>query len=96
MAARYFRHLLGRDAVATGEAAKRAADFEKVLTLRGRQRRYFSTDGRSMTEPRQIPDSGIYAKTCFSANDVITRCHEVIELFGHSREELEVEVEDRH
>jgi len=66
-------------------------DFQKVLALRGRRRAYFAQSDREMTEPREIPGSGIYVETCLSANAVRDRCHELLALFGYQPSDLQVE-----
>ncbi len=70
-------------------------DFGRVLTLRGRRRAYFSRDSRGMTSPQEIPGSGIYAETNLSANSIMDQCNNLLGLFGYSRNQLQVEVEDR-
>lgn len=72
-----------------------ASDFNRVLTLRGRKRAYFSQDFKGMTSPQEIPGSGIYAETNLSANNIMDRCNELLGLFGYSRDQLRVDVEDR-
>ncbi len=71
------------------------ANFARVLTLRGRRRVYFARDSRDMRSPQEIPDTGIYAETNRSANSIMDQCGDLLALFGHSRNELGVEVEDR-
>lgn len=71
------------------------AEFARVLDLRGRTKAYFSRNRRGMTEARKIEGTDIFAETNLSANDIIERCHEVLALLGHRREELQVEVKDR-
>jgi hypothetical protein len=48
-----------------------------------------------MTDAQKIEGTNIYVETNLSANDIITRCHEVLEHLGHDRDELRVEVRDR-
>ena len=71
------------------------SEFERVLTLRGRTRAYFSKKRRGMADARKVEGTDIYAETNLSANDIITRCHEVLEHLGHNRDELQVEVRER-
>ena len=71
------------------------SEFAKVLTLRGRTRAYFSKNRRGMAEARKIEGTNIYAETNLSANDIITRCHEVLKHLGHDRDELQVEARKR-
>jgi len=71
------------------------ADFERVLVLRGRKRDYFSREFGRMTSPQEIPGSSIYVETNLSANSIMQRCNELLDLFGHARDELRVELQDR-
>lgn len=67
-------------------------DFDQVLQLRGpRGATYFSRNLGSMRSPQEIPGSGIYAETNLNANDIMTRCGELLELFGYSPDQLQVE-----
>lgn len=70
-------------------------DFERVLGLRGRKLAYFSRDPEGMIKPREIPGPGIHAETNFSADDIMDRCYEVLDLFGHSEDEFQVEARVR-
>lgn len=66
-------------------------EFQKVFTLRGRRRAYFSQDYKEMTEPREIPSSGIYVETCLSANAVKDRCNDLLAIFEYQSSDLQVE-----
>ena len=68
--------------------------FDRVLDLRGRTKAYFSRHRRGMTEGRKIEGTAIFAETNLSSNGVMERCGEVLELLGHSREELQVELRE--
>jgi len=66
-------------------------DFEKVFALRGRRRPYFGKDYKGMTEPREIPETGVYVETCLSANAVRDRCNDLLAVLNHSPDDLQVE-----
>lgn len=68
-----------------------SSDYDRVLSLRGRKRVYFSRDFRAMTSPAEIPGAGIYVETNLSANNTLERCTELLEMFGYSRDDLKVE-----
>jgi len=68
------------------------ADFERVLGLRG-----FSRNPRDLgktSNPRETARSGIHVATNRSANDLMAQCRKVLDLFGHSEDEVTVEVRD--
>lgn len=71
------------------------SEFNRALAMRGRKRTYFSRDFRTMTSPVEIPGSGIYVETNLSANNTLDRCVDLMALFGYSRDDLQVEVEQR-
>lgn len=65
--------------------------WSRVRNLRStRGRHYYTRDPRSLQAPRQIGRSGIYVETCFNANDVKARCHELLKAFGFPPESLRV------
>lgn len=67
--------------------------WEKVSQLQSsRGRRYYTSQHDSLQEPRQIGSTGIWVETCFSANAIRDRCHELLAAFGHAPDELRVEL----
>jgi len=76
-------------------ASMMGADFERVLSLRGRKRAYFSREPQRLTTPQEVGSTGIYAETNLSANGIMDRCASVLALFGLPPEDLTVEAEDR-
>jgi len=75
--------------------ASQPSIFERVLTLRSTKRTYFSREYKGMTNPVEIPGTGIYAETHMDGNRLIKLAKDVLELLGYSRDDLVVEVEDR-
>ena len=73
---------------------KHSMDFEQVFNLRGHRREYFSRDYKILRQPKGIADSGIYVETHLSANAIIQRCHQLLNLFGYSENILEIKVRD--
>ena len=73
---------------------KRRVDFERVFNLRGHKREYFSRDYKIVRQPKEIADSGIYVETHLSANAIIQRCNELLDLFGYPKNTLEIELRD--
>ncbi len=73
---------------------KHGMDFEQVFNLRGRKREYFARDYKNMTDPKEIANSSIYVETNLSANGIIGRCHQLLELFGYPKNKLDIEFRD--
>lgn len=66
-------------------------NFERILVLRGRIHPYASRHEDRVREPRAVGDSGIYMHTNLSADAIKRRIGEILQLFGHSAEDLRIE-----
>ena len=71
--------------------AKHPVDFERVLTLRGTKRPYFSRDPQDLRSPAFIGRSGIYVEANLSADDIVKRCREVLEVSGEDPRSLKID-----
>jgi hypothetical protein len=67
-------------------------DFDKVFELKGSKRIYFTQDKDRLWAPRQIPNTDIFVETHMSATLVTHVCRRLIDLFGHSDEDLKIEI----
>lgn len=61
-----------------------------------RGKSYYTRHPDGLQNPREIGRSGIYVETCFSGNDTRKRCFELLESFGHSKDELAVELRPKN
>jgi len=52
--------------------------FQRVLSLRGRKRVYFTHDPNQLREPVQVAVSGYYVETRWSADNMLRRCAELL------------------
>lgn len=68
-------------------------DFDRVFTLRGNKRAYFSGDSDGMKAPALIPGTKVYVETNQNANSMMERCQDLLALFGHSSNDFSVEVQ---
>ncbi len=68
-------------------------EFDRLLALHGRKRQYFSRSFEDMNSPKEIEGSGIYVETNLSANMIMERCADVLQLFGYDRNLLQIERE---
>lgn len=66
-------------------------DFNKVFSLVGRKRYYFSKNRNELRDPEEINNSGIYVETNFSAKSIVKLAYDIISLFGYSEKDLEIE-----
>jgi negative regulator of replication initiation len=71
--------------------SRNQAEFDRVLSLRGRRRQYFSRDGLRMKFPQAILNSGFFVETNLSANRIVKVCREMLGLFGYSPDQLSIE-----
>jgi predicted type IV restriction endonuclease len=68
----------------------------RTKTLRStRGKAYYTREPENLQEPFEIGSSGIWVETCFSANDIRRRCHELLATFDHPADDLSVEVQSR-
>jgi hypothetical protein len=68
--------------------------INRILRLTGSKRLYFATSINQLSSqeaklsPRKIKNTNIFLETNFSANKHVKTCYDIIELFGHKRNEL--------
>jgi len=67
-------------------------DFDKVLSLRGRKRPYFTKNANELRVPEKIEGTDIFAETNLSANSIVSLCEDVLSLFGY-KASLKIESE---
>ena len=67
-------------------------DFNKVLSLKGRKRPYFTKNLNELRAPERIEGTDIFAETNLSANHIVTLSEEILSLFGYT-EHLRIESE---
>lgn len=72
-------------------AEKHGAEFtQKALTLKGRKRQYYRHDPEDMIRPVAIPGTSLWLETNLSARNILTRIHQLLELFDHSAKDISV------
>ncbi|MEK6531495.1 MAG: type I restriction endonuclease [Deltaproteobacteria bacterium] len=63
----------------------RQSNFEqKVCSLKGRKRVYFSRNRDELREPMQIKNSGIYVESNLSANNIVRLSENLLVFFGYA------------
>lgn len=65
--------------------------FERVLTLQGRKRPYFTKNKNELRLPKKIKNTDIFVETNLSANGIVKMCLDVVSLFGCLKEDFTVE-----
>lgn len=58
-------------------------DFDKVLSLKGRKRPYFTKNYDELRNPEKIKGTDIFVETNLSSNAIVKLCEEVLSLFGY-------------
>lgn len=69
--------------------------FQKVFSLRGSKREYFSESSQKMREPVKINSSNIYVETHWSANDIAKITRRLLLLFGYQKGDLKIELGEK-
>ena len=65
-------------------------DFERAFQLRGRNRQYIALSSETHRQSRRIGTSPYYADVNLSAIQCVRRAHDLLRLFGHRDDDLEV------
>jgi len=68
-------------------------DFNKVLSLVGRKRPYYTHDETLLRDPQIIEKTNIYVEANLSANSIVKLCYNVIGVFGYPKSDLEISVD---
>ncbi|MGL6298727.1 MAG: type I restriction endonuclease [Methanobacteriaceae archaeon] len=64
--------------------------FDRVFSLHGRKRVYFSRDSDEIFEPRQIEGTDIFVETNRSAENIVSFCKKIVKLFNYSEDDFKV------
>lgn len=72
-------------------AKAKGAEFERVLSLMGRKRRYFSRIPDNLKEPRLVSGTDIYVETNFNAQNLIMITYKVLKAFGYTESDISFE-----
>ena len=65
-------------------------EFEKVLSLKGRKRAYYSRTKENLHAPMLIGRTDIYVETNLSANHIVKLSNDAIDLFGYDENSLKI------
>ena len=69
---------------------RHSSEFQKVLSLRGRKRPYFSKNPLELRHAERIPNSNIFVETNLSADHIVKFCWKILAHFGHSPTDLKI------
>jgi len=69
-----------------------ADEFDKVLTIKGKKRPYYTRNRDELVSPLSIPETDIFVEGNVSANRSTQFCSQLIAIFGYSDDDLKVEV----
>lgn len=72
---------------------RHGAEFSRCLSLRGSKMAYFSQQPNELSQPMQIAGSSFFVETKLNANSIVKRSRELMGLFGHIENDLQVSVE---
>jgi len=66
-------------------------DFERVLSLQGRKRPYFTRKANELRIPGKVEGTDIFVEINLSANSIVKMCLDVLSLFSYSEEDFNIE-----
>jgi len=66
--------------------------FERVLTLRGRKKPYFTKNPKELRAPKRIPGTDVYVETNLSANAIVELSRKILSLLGYNENEFSIEL----
>lgn len=66
-------------------------DFERVLSLQGRKRPYFTKNANELRVPEKIEGTDMFVEINLSANSIVKMCLDVLSLFGYSEKDFNIE-----
>ncbi len=72
-------------------SSRHGQDFDRVLTLMGRKRPYFSQNPDVLRLPRKIENSELFVESNLSANSIVRLSRDLISLFGYADSDLAIE-----
>jgi len=67
-------------------------DFNRVLSLRGTKRPYFTKNPDELRIPKKIKGTDMFVETHWSANSIVKLCENVLSLFGY-KNSLKIELD---
>ena len=72
-------------------ARHKSDEFDLVLDLTGRKRRYFSRSPEDLKEPRMVSGTDIFVETNFNAQNLINIAYKVLKAFGYEKSDIAFE-----
>ena len=69
---------------------RHSAELARCLSLRGPKMPYFSTSPGELKYPKRIADSAYYAETKLNSNSIVKRCQDLMVVFGHDKNDLQI------
>ncbi len=67
------------------------SEFEKILSLVGRKRPYFTRNPNELRIPQEIGGTNIFVETNLSANQITKICSNMLSAFGYPEDALKIE-----
>ena len=67
------------------------SEFEKVLSIVGRKRPYFTRNANELRVPQNINGTDIFVEINLSANGTTRLCYDMLSVFGYAEDALKIE-----
>lgn len=71
--------------------ATNRSHFDKILSIVGRKRPYFTHNANELRVPQKINNTNIFVETNLSANNIVKICLDMLAVFGYSSSDLRIE-----
>jgi predicted type IV restriction endonuclease len=71
-------------------------EFERILSLEGRVRPYFSINKNQLRSPEKISGTNIFMETNLGAESIVKLAYKIIILFGYKKNSLEIIAISKH
>lgn len=74
--------------------SKHNQDFNKILSIPGRKRQYFSYDSQTLDVAQKFGNTNIYFETKLGSDAIMRLCRDIIQLFGYSENDFKIDTKD--
>jgi len=71
--------------------AAHPTEFDRILSIRGTKRVYFTRNANELSDPRRIHNTNVLVETKFSSARIVKICFDMLAVLGYSASDLRIE-----
>lgn len=71
--------------------AAHPTEFDRILSIRGRKRPYFTRNANELSDPRRIHNTNVLVETKLASNRIVKICFAMLAVLGYSASDLTIE-----